>query len=250
MTEFRLGKKEAVADTRDLLFASYQKKVIKTPARFGYGNEVKEWGVLGNDRYGDCVLAGADHEHILWNTMAKHPVNFTAQNALSDYSAVTGFDPNDPSTDNGTYTREALDYRRATGMVDANGQRHKIDGYVAVEIGNWAQVLEAAYLFSAVGIGFQCPDYIFTQFDAGKPWTVLPGNHSIIGGHYVPVIGHLAPDMITVVTWGKRQQMSKAFFQKYCDEAYAIFSKEMILATGKDRHGFDFTALQNDLNNL
>jgi hypothetical protein len=37
---------------------------------------------------------------------------------------------------------------------------------------------------------------------------------------YVPGYTTIGP---VCVTWGRKQQMSWAFFDKYCDEAYAIF---------------------------
>ena len=40
-------------------------------------------------------------------------------------------------------------------------------------------------------------------------------------GHYVYVPGY-TKDGPVCVTWGRKQQMSWAFVDKYCDEAYAI----------------------------
>ena len=41
-------------------------------------------------------------------------------------------------------------------------------------------------------------------------------------GHYVYVPGYTKTGPVCV-TWGRKQQMSWAFVEKYCDEAYAIF---------------------------
>jgi hypothetical protein len=51
------------------------------------------------------------------------------------------------------------------------------------------------------------------------------------------------------VTWGRTQPMTAQFYTKYCDEAWAILSLEM-LKTGKSPEGFDLAQLQTDLNAL
>jgi hypothetical protein len=42
------------------------------------------------------------------------------------------------------------------------------------------------------------------------------------GGHYVYVPGY-TPSGPVCVTWGRKQQITWAWLDKYCDEAYAIF---------------------------
>ena len=93
------------------------------PAVFGHQALVSDYGILGNNQYGDCVLAGGDHEEMLWNAEAGVAVAFTDANALSDYTALTGFNPADPATDQGTDMQAAASYRRTTGLIDANGVR-------------------------------------------------------------------------------------------------------------------------------
>src|SRR4051812_45233312 len=145
----KLGKKEATPDTRDLVFADFATfgQLPRVPSRFGYGNSVADWGMLGNDAYGDCVFAGAGHETMLWGESTsgtRGMPRFTDASVLGDYSAVTGFDPNDPNTDQGTYVRDALNYRRKTGVADGGGKRHCIYAYVALEPGNHEQLMQAA----------------------------------------------------------------------------------------------------------
>src|SRR4029077_17824696 len=96
----KLGKLPPIEDSRDLRLTSYLTTLPSPPAIFGFGGLYPDWGTLGNDKYGDCVFAGADHETMLWNKVrGGHDVLIGAADALSDYSAVTGFDPKDPNTD-------------------------------------------------------------------------------------------------------------------------------------------------------
>jgi hypothetical protein len=183
---------------------------------------------------------------MLWTAEGGNPVSFSTENTLADYSAVTGYDPDNPYSDQGANVRDVLKYRKSTGLLDATGKRHKIGAFVSLEPGNWQHLLEALYLFGAVGIGIQCPDSAMDQFNEGKPWSVVPGA-SIEGGHYIPLVAERGN--LVCVTWAKLQQLTRRFFKKYCDEVWAILSEEM-LNGGKSLEGFDFTQLQVDLQAL
>jgi hypothetical protein len=242
----KLGKRPAAPRPHDLKLAAYAPKLPTPPALFGHERSVvTRWGMLGNDQYGDCVFAGAAHETALWTAEAGRPASFDDKHVLADYGAVTGFTPNDPNSDQGTDVHQALAYRRATGIADAHGKRHKLGAYMTLRPGDWTQLCEAAYLFSAVGIGIEFPDYAMGQFDAGLPWNVKSGGH-IEGGHYIPVVGRPARGFVDVVTWGRVQRMSEGFYVKYCDEAYALLSPEM-LSGGRSLEGFNLRQLQADL---
>src|SRR5262249_7261133 len=144
--------------------------------------------MLGNDHYGDCVFAGAAHETMLWNKRAGHTVDMSTEQTLLDYSDVTGFDPADPNSDQGTYVLDALKYRQKTGIRDEAGGRHKIAAYASLMPGDFGAAVQAAYIFGAIGIGFEFPDSAWEQWDHGEYWDVVDGA-SIEGGHYVPVVG-------------------------------------------------------------
>jgi hypothetical protein len=207
----------------------------------------KAWDMLGNDQFGDCVWAGAAHETMLWNDEAKRIVTFTDNAVLSDYSAVTGFNVNDPNSDQGTDMQVAASYRRKTGIVDSQNNRHKVAAYLALTPKNVAQLKQAIYLFGAVGVGIEFPDSAMTQFDQNKPWSVVKGA-SIEGGHYIAAVGY-TKEYVYVVTWGKVIRMTWAFFEKYNDESVVYLSEEM-LTNGLTPTGFNEAQLQADLKAL
>jgi hypothetical protein len=249
-TTLKFGKKPATYDSRDFKFKHYRRGVLPShPAQFGHEDLIAAdtWGMLGNDAVGDCVFAGADHETILWTNEAGNPATFEAVNAIADYSAVTGYESDKPETDRGTDVREALRYRQLTGLIDTAGTRHKIGAYLALEPGNIEDLLEALYLFSAVGIGLEVPESAISQFNAGHPWIVVHGKPQIVGGHYVPLVADRGN--LVCVTWGRLQQMTLQFYKRYCDEAWAILSPEM-LKGGFSLEGFDLAQLQVDLSAL
>jgi hypothetical protein len=265
----RLGKKPATKEDRDIQFMRLvlaAPHLLKpAPRAFGFGTHIEDWMMLGNGPddsvvpgfagCGDCVLAGADHEHMLFAVEAKHVLpKFTGKTAVDDYAAVTGYDlsqtdsdGNNP-TDQGTDVRDAMTYRKSTGIVDSTGKRHKIAAYVSVTAGDYDQLMLAAFNFLAVGIGFEFPDSAMEQFDNGEPWDVVRGAQ-IEGGHYVVVTGRKSADDIGVITWAKRQSMTRAFFEKYTDEVWAFVSEDE-LAAGKTVRGYDLTTLQTALREL
>lgn len=256
MPGLKLGKLAATEDPKDLMFAKYvdASKLPPLPAEFGHEALIppKGWGMLGNDEWGDCAWAGPAHETMLLSTEAGNPASFTTEGVLSDYSAGTGFNPNDgPSgqnpTDQGSQVRDVLSYRRKTGIIDAQSKRHKIGAFVKLQPGNIEHILQALHIFQVVGIGIQFPEFAMEQFNHGKPWDVVPNAPAPTGGHYVCGVGKRAN--IDIVTWGALQQMTVAFFEKYCDEAWAYISNET-LKEGRDIEGFDLEQLTADLKAL
>lgn len=250
MIQYKLGKKPARKDSIKFKLADYLavSNLPAAPKKYGHQKLVIDWqGMLGNDKYGDCVFAGAAHETILWCRERGIVTNFTEKSVLSDYSAVTGFDPADPNTDQGTDMQAAASYRRKTGVDDGAGARHQVVAYLEVSTTDVNQIKQAMYLFSNVGIGIQFPASAMAQFDKGKSWTVVRGS-KIEGGHYVPAVGYDSR-YVYVITWGKIQKMSWGFFKKYCDEAVVYLSGEMF-TNGTSLEGFNVTQLQADLAQL
>jgi hypothetical protein len=255
MPGLKLGKGPATDDPRDLLFAKYvdATQLPAPPAEFGHESlfPPKGWGMLGNDEWGDCAWAGPAHETMLLTTEGGDPATFTTADVLSDYSAGTGFNekagpPGKNPTDKGSNVRDVLKYRRGTGIVDAAEKRHKIGAFVKLEAKNVTQLYQASYIFQTVGIGIEFPGSAMTQFNEGKPWSVVEGAQ-VEGGHYICCVGKR--ENIDIVTWGALQQMTAGFFEKYCDEAWAYISTED-LQKEQNPAGFDLAQLKEDLARL
>jgi hypothetical protein len=59
------------------------------------------------------------------------------------------------------------------------------------------------------------------QFNAGQIWDVVPDDGGILGGHCIYIVAFNATGPICM-TWGQRQPMTWAFYDKYCDEGYGV----------------------------
>lgn len=245
---FKRGKLPARPDAVKLKFGAYfsASNLPAVPAVFGRPWMVRQWGVLANDVFGDCVWAGAAHETMLLRADAGYPAPpFMNSNVLADYSAVTGFDKSKPETDQGTDLQVAAAYRQKTGIMDAAGTRHTIDIYTALHVGDLSQIALAAYLFGAVGIGVNLPSSAEDQFNAAEPWHVVPGD-TLTGGHYIPLVGRNSRGDFLVVTWGRLQAVEAAWLQANMDEGIAYVSPDRLNAQGVSPENYSAAQLADD----
>jgi hypothetical protein len=179
-----------------------------------------------------------------WNAEAGTPINVNTQCTLEQYSAITGYNPNDPNTDRGSDIVEVADYWRTKGFVDADKKVHKIDAYVGLEPGNLQELWIATWLFEGVGIGVEFPEEWQTDFITGQPWDAIK-DPNIAGGHYIWGTGRVNGNM-NIVTWGKNQLLTPAGYEQFSDEALVYFDEEMFVK-GKDIDGFDMASLRADM---
>ena len=94
----------------------------------------------------------------------------------------------------------------------------------------------------------QLPQSALDQAEQNQPWDVVSGS-TIVGGHYIPLVGRDINGVLHTVSWGKRQLMTETFLKTYCDEAWAYVSTEN-LVNQKSPEGFDYAQLQADLAGL
>ncbi|BBZ09847.1 hypothetical protein [Mycobacterium branderi] len=202
-----------------------------------------------NDQLGDCAIAGSIEEIRLANALRGVTVNFTDDTAVQNYSEITGYSPADPGSDQGTDVHELYEFRQNTGIVDADGNRHKIVAYAGLTPGDWDEMLIALSLFEMVGIGVQVPDYAEAQFEAGLPWHLIAGRHSIEGGHYIPIWGASDRHTAQLPTWGAEGGITSPFYSTLNTVAVVALTEEMFTG-GKSPAGVDFNKLARDLAQL
>ena len=241
-----LGKGPRKHSAKALPFSNYAKvSSIAYPAVHAWERKI-DWGMLGNNKVGNCTIAAMLHLIMGWQEVANAgtPVSFTEQEAIDLYSAITGYNPNDPNTDQGANETDVLNYWKSTGALG-----HKIAGYVSLDISNIEMVKAAIYLFGGVYIGFSVPEYIM-EIPNGGSWSQKPGaDVNIEGGHaiYLPGYGR---DGATGVSWGTTYTFNWDFWHTYVDEAYAIVSTDWIEQSGKSPSGVDMNGLIADLSQV
>jgi hypothetical protein len=246
--KYKLGLKE-VQEQPQVMLASYftsdlpSVESLKFP--LGHADKIQPEMFL-NNKLGDCAIAGSIEEVRLANALRGVTVNFTDATALANYSAITGYNPDDPSTDGGTDVHQLYDYRKTTGIVDADGQYHKIVAYAGLTPGDWDELLIALSMFDMVGIGIQVQDYCEQQFEDGQPWSLERGFHQTVGGHYIPVVGATDINTAQLYTWGSIGGITKPFYEKFSTVSVVALTDE-IFEQGKTPEGLDAAQLAQDL---
>lgn len=247
--KMKLGKLAPRHDPRTLLFATYfrDQALPPPPSSEDWGSRIKTWPMMANDSIGDCTTAAAGHMIEQWTTYAGKTTTPSDTAVIAAYSAVSGYNPRTGTNDNGAVEIDVLNYWRHTGIA-----KHKIMAYVALEPKNHTQVMDAVLLFGNCYIGLALPQTAQTQ----AVWTVPPGGPSGAGapgswgGHAVPIVAYDERGL-TCVTWGMLKRMTWTFWDAYCDEAYAVLSKDWISGeTRRAPNNFDLAALQKDLGEL
>ena len=245
---YKLGLKPVLDQPRLMLGSYYTSDLpsvdsLKFP--LGHASAIQPHMFL-NDRLGDCAIAGSIEEVRLANALRGVTVNFTDETAAENYTAITGYDPDDPSTDAGTDVHQLYAYRKSTGIVDADGQYHKVIAYAGLTVGDFDELLVALSLFDMVGIGIEVPDYAQEQFSAGQPWHLEPGPQNIEGGHYIPVVGATDVNTAQLYTWGGVGGITAPFYNAHNIVAVVALTQELFTAD-KSPEGIDFERLQADL---
>jgi hypothetical protein len=242
----KLGKKPAREGAVKLRLAKYidTAALPKPPASFGHERLVTQWGMAMNDQLGCCVVSGAVHEVMLWNREAGRTVRFDDAAVVKNYSAIGGYVPGQPDTDQGCDMQVAASYRLKTGLLDADGKRHKIGAYVGLDPGNLTELWYASYLFDGVGIGVEFPAQWMDAFNRGKTWGAV-ARPKLEGGHYITDPAKRAGNAV-IVTWGRTTPLTPKGYQQFNDETIAYLSEEK-LSSGKSLEGFDLATLKADL---
>lgn len=195
-----------------------------------------------NDQYGDCGFAGQAHAIQTWTATPGPVINLTDAQVLAAYAGCTGFNANDPSTDQGVVLLDALNYWRKTGIGG-----HKIGAFLRVDPRNVDHIKIAINLFGGVYMGANLP--VSAQHPG--PWhgvKNLSGDNApgSWGGHCMWAPGY-SPSGVEFVTWGRRQQADWQWWLNYVDEAWAIVSSEWVTGTKPAPSGFNLIQLQTYL---
>jgi hypothetical protein len=243
----KLGKLAPRKDKRTLKMADYIVTLPPVPAAVDWSHKLTALGEMCNDKLGDCTCAAAGHAIQTWTGNVKNEVTPTDKQIVAAYSAITGYTPRDPNSDQGAVELDVLNYWRNKGVGG-----HKISSYMAVQPKNQAHVKASIFLFGGTYCGLALPNSAQTQ----DVWDVVPGPDGAAGSWGGHAVWGLAYDsnFLTFVTWGELKKMTWRFWNAYCDESYALLSSDWftkkLFSQGPSPSGFDMAALAADLKAL
>ncbi|HEV7639879.1 MAG TPA: hypothetical protein VGO39_03295 [Gaiellaceae bacterium] len=237
-----LGKLPVRTDVRTLALARYvdSSQLPTPPNAFDETSNVDSWPMYANDRIGDCTTAAAAHMIEAWTAAGQgHTVLISERAVLDAFEHVKVTDP--ATGEEGAIELDVLRYWRKYGIGG-----HDIGAYARVARWDQRLVQTSTWLFGGLYIGLQLP--LSAHGQAVWEWTgslTGPARPGTWGGHAVDVVRY-DKNGLTVVTWGRLQEMTWSFWNRYCDEAYCIISDDF-LQKGNAPNGFDLAALEADL---
>lgn len=201
------------------------------------------WGMLLNNRIGDCTIAAACHMMMCWSDNTRPaPWSFTDQDAEDDYNDYR------TSGDGASMQNILFDWmiygiHRRDG---ANKIAVTIDDYAPLDINNESalkpQVQRSIQLLGGCYMGIVLPKFA-VHYDNGSAvpqgnsppnWDVTAAQLQALGpqaakdpkaGHSVSALGY-DQNGLQVVTWGEVTTMSWDFFFAYREEAWAVLCKQ------------------------
>jgi hypothetical protein len=191
----------------------------------------------------NCTAAGIANLWSLNAVLVGQSEQYTDDDVIRFYSATTGYNPADSSTDQGAVELDVLNYLRRNPFGD-----DKLAAFASVDTHDTDLVRHAIQLFGAVYIGLSLPRS--AQAQDGGLWDVGGGPDGAAGswgGHCVIVTSFdfsTPTPTLECITWGGVQRMTLPFWQAYCDESYGLLTDEW---RQKAPAGFDFDGLDRML---
>lgn len=220
-------------------------KENKIPARFDWGSRIKpnhNWGDYGNLKLNNCTFVTAAYFIMIWKSYKSDKIYRPGvKKIIDDYSKLIK-DPKGGKSiqsilNNGGKPLAAvkvLNHWRKKGI-----DGHRIIAYSKLTFNNKKEHREelkrAIYLYGGCFIGINIPRSVEKQWQQNRKWTIIrkvsPGDarRRLWFSHALLATGYNEKEL-NVITFGKEETMSWEFYEKYVDEAYAVFDEKFLTA--------------------
>jgi hypothetical protein len=239
---YKLGRKAVKTDSRTLRLSRYlTAELPAAPVTVDWTKGITSFGALLNDSLGDCTIAGIGHAIQIWSANLGTEANITDAEALQYYEQWDGYNPDDPSTDQGGIELDVLKDFQQQGFAG-----HKLIAFADPSVANTEELRQAINLFGGLYIGLNVPNFIMNDIPA--VWDTTSDDGGIAGGHAVFVTGYDA-ETFTFISWGNLYKMTLNFWAQYVDESHALIGADWIGVEGTPQ-GFDLAQLESDLSQI
>ena len=254
---FKLGRTRPISRGPRFSLHNYlMRGLAAPPATIDYTKTASDAlaNIYGNDKLGDCVIAGIGHVvGVLTGNSGGPPFIYTNDQIVALYSAIGGYVPGDPSTDKGCDEVTALNYWENNG---APAGSHKIAGWLSVNAADPAEFRTALWLFENLYFGFELPDAWINPMPSASGFTWdSAGKADPSNGHCFVGVGYNAAG-VTIDTWGMTGLLTDKAIAKYGaqtshGEVYTVVSADGInKASKKAPNGFDWSQLIADFDSM
>lgn len=212
------------------------------PTAADHLSQITNWGVLGNDKWGDCGPAAVAHYVMM---ITKYLTGTMVSPSLNDVLALyklcnPDFNPTTGAGDNGVDMGEML------GFVCANGiGGKKALAHATVQVSSIDTINSVISIFGGALLAVQLETAQQAQTNAGM-WDYQPspiwGGHAVLAGRYS---GATSGSDVAVVTWGQVCGTTDSFEQHQLSECHVLIFPEH-LGTVAFQQGVDVSALAAD----
>jgi hypothetical protein len=188
--------------------------------------------IFGNNALGDCVIAGKSHVDGVWtgNGDAGTPFIATENQVVSQYSAIGGYVPGNPATDQGCNMQTALNWWTQNPGADGS----KLVAWTGGSPTNVPLTMASVNLLEHAYIGMALADSWISPFPSanGFVWDVA-GDPDPSNGHCVMAYGYNSQGLL-IDSWGLLGVLTWGAVAKYCStsaggELYYMLSTDMLL---------------------
>ena len=249
----KLGRRRPVAPGPQLRLKNYlTRRLAPPPASCDWSGAARSSlaQIYDNDTLGDCVVAGMAHVVGTMTGGAGAEFIYTEAQIISLYSAIGGYVPGDPATDNGCDEVTALNYWQDQG---APAGSHQIAGWLAIDPADPVEYRTALYLFENLVFGMELPNAWLDgpPSPSGKLLWDVAGNPDPANGHCVAGVGYDTKG-VTISTWGTLGTITDAAIAAYATASaggglYAVVSRDALNnVTGLAENGLDWSQLAAD----
>jgi hypothetical protein len=227
----RFGKKEAKRDARNFEFKSLVLRAPPLPRAYDFDRRYAAvpTPMFGNDLHGDCVIAGRAHQTLRFEYLEQRAVL-----EIRNEDVLREWHRENHDTEDGLAVLDSLKEWRTEGWR-VGSRTYTIKAFAELDRKDHDEIRRAIVMQVGVGIGLSLPDSALPMFEEGRRWDVVSGPDSYpdpFNGHYVYCPAY-AED-------GPKHPMTWAFFERYCDEAYAMID-------ARDAAARDLLGLEGEL---
>lgn len=252
-----LGKQPAVADHRMAWLRDVfdHSALPPAPQRFNWRSDLPDAGVrmLGNNLCGNCCWASAFHLIELGSVFTVDPLPSepTEDECIAAYSAGTGYDPNDPVTDQGTVMMGPggmVEFWIKQG-VTCGGKLNKLTEAVKIDFNDLDQV-DAALSLGPLMVGALITTGNATGIDF--LWDLPYG--AIAGGHEFLVIDRErlrnGRRYYDIMTWDGLWRCSEDWLHRAVDEILLPLNMQWFDRHGANPAGLDLMTVRSGMEKI
>jgi hypothetical protein len=203
------------------------------PSLVNPGAIVNRWGVFGSDTTPDAVFAAFANGLVAARAAHGKFVDFTDTDVKRDFAAASGWNGTDSDDSvKGIRIHDALQYWLEEGLAASDGSIQYIAGYTSLKVRD-ADELERtvrALGWSVIGIRvykkfqgwYQTVGSSANQDIEPPVWSIENRGGGIAGLTAVPVVGLTDNGDFIAVVWGRRQIITREYYERFSDEAWAV----------------------------